>query len=554
MPGKPVILAVDDDPLALDRVVDELERRYGRDYDVRGEGSADAAVARIEACDAFEQPLALVLADQWLREPHVTGETLLGRTRERHPGAKRALLVDWGAWGDEATEQAILRAMATGLIDYYVIKPWRSPDESFHRAITDFLQEWMSGIGPQEIAVIGEPWAPRSHEIRRLLERNGLAHAFHELDSEQGRLILAECGLDETSLPVVQMLDGRVLADPSPAQLARACGIDTSIPSGTEFDVIVVGAGPGGLAAAVYATSEGLSTLVIERESVGGQAGSSSLIRNYLGFPRGLSGGELAQRAHQQAWAFGARFLRMRAAIELRPGNGELHTIVSSDGNELRARSVVLATGVTYRTLPIPELEQLTGAGVFYGATRWEATALAGEDAFIVGAGNSAGQAAIHLAKHARTVTMLCRGRDLAATMSHYLRDQIEAAPNIEVRLRHEVVGGHGATRLESLDVRNNETNETATVKAAALFILAGAEPRTAWLPDAVERDEAGYVLTGRAGARSLETSVPGVFAVGDVRSGAPKRVAAAVGEGSVVVSQVLDHLTTVLPATARSS
>lgn len=539
MPGKPVILAVDDDPLALDRIVDELERRYGRDYDVRGEGSADQALARIEACVTNAQPLALVLADQWLREPHVTGETLLGRTRERHPGAKRALLVDWGAWGDPATEQAILRAMATGLIDYYVVKPWRSPDESFHRAITDFLQEWHSGVGPQEIAVVGEPWAPSSHEIRRLLERNGLAHVFHSADSDHGKLVLAECGVDDSCLPVVQMLDGRVMVDPSPADVARACGIDTTVSDGAEFDVIVIGGGPGGLAAAVYATSEGLSTLVVERESVGGQAGSSSLIRNYLGFARGISGAELAMRAHQQAWAFGARFLRMREAVELRAGDGGPHTVVIGDGTEIAATAVVLATGVTYRTLPMPELAALAGAGVFYGASRWEAAALAGDDVYIVGAGNSAGQAAIHLAKHARTVTMLCRGADLSATMSQYLRHQIHETANIEVRHRHEVTGGGGAQRLEQLQIRNNETGEVKDVEAGALFILAGAEPRTGWLPAAVERDEAGYVITGRGDARSLETTVPGVFAVGDVRSGAPKRVAAAVGEGSVVVGQI---------------
>jgi thioredoxin reductase (NADPH) len=554
MPSKPVILAVDDDLLALDRIVDELERRYGRDYDVRGEGSADAALARIDACVTNEQPLALVLSDQWLREPHVTGETLLGRTRERHPGAKRALLVDWGAWGDEATEQAILRAMATGLIDYYVVKPWRSPDESFHRAITDFLQEWMSGIGPQEIAVVGEPWAPGSHEIRRLLERNGLAHVFHSVESDQGKALLAECGVDETCLPVVQMLDGRVMVDPSPADLARACGIDTTVSDGAEFDVVVIGGGPGGLAAAVYATSEGLSTLVVERESVGGQAGSSSLIRNYLGFARGISGAELAMRAHQQAWSFGARFLRMREAVELRVGDSGPHTVVIGDGSEVAAHSVVLATGVTYRTLPMPELAALAGAGVFYGASRWEAAALEGDDVYIVGAGNSAGQAAIHLAKHARTVTMLCRGADLSATMSQYLRHQIRETGNIEVRLRHEVVGGGGAQRLERLAIRNNETNDIQEVAAAALFILAGAEPRTSWLPDAVERDEAGYVITGRGDARSLETTVPGVFAVGDVRSGAPKRVAAAVGEGSVVVGQIHDFIAAKADAAERLS
>src|SRR3954451_19347132 len=225
MAAKPVILAVDDDPLALDRVLDELRRRYSRDYDVGGELSAGAAMQRIDALASARQSLALVLADQWLREPHLTGETVLGRTRELHPGAKRALLVDWGAWGDDATEEAILRAMATGLIDYYVVKPWRSPDESFHRAITDFLQEWMSGVGPQEIAVVGEPWAPRSHEIRSLLERNGFPHVFHPVDPEQGRGLLADCELDDPCLPVVQMFDGRVLVDPTPTDLMRACGI-----------------------------------------------------------------------------------------------------------------------------------------------------------------------------------------------------------------------------------------------------------------------------------------------------------------------------------------
>ena len=554
MPGKPVILAVDDDFLALDRLIDELGRRYSRDYHVAGETSADKALARIENLVETGQPLALVLTDQWLREPHMTGESLLGRTRELHPGAKRALLVDWGAWGDEPTEQAILRAMATGLIDYYVVKPWRSPDESFHRAITDFLQEWRSGVGAQEIAVVGESWAPSSHEIRRVLERNGFAHTFHPVESEYGKLVLAECGLDETCLPIVQMFDGRVLVDPSPAELMRACGIDTSVSDGAEFDVVVIGAGPGGLAAAVYATSEGLTTLVVERESVGGQAGSSSLIRNYLGFARGISGAELAMRAHQQAWAFGARFLRMREAVELHPSERGPHRLAISDGTEVQAGAVVLATGITYRTLPVPELAALAGAGVFYGASRWEATALAGEDVYIVGAGNSAGQAAIHLAKHARVVTMLCRGNDLSSTMSQYLRAQIHGTSNIEVQLRHEVVGGGGGARLERLQIRNNETGEVDDVRAAALFILAGAEPRTGWLPDAVERDEAGYVLTGGSGARSLETTVPGVFAVGDVRSGAPKRVAAAVGEGSVVVGQVHDFLATREDAPERLS
>jgi thioredoxin reductase (NADPH) len=550
MQRKPLILAVDDDLLALDRIEDELRRRYERDYEIACEGSATAALARIEKLTEDGGRLALILADQWLREPHETGATVLARTRALQPHAKRALMIEWGAWGDAPTADAVLRAMAQGAIDFYLVKPWRSPDETFHRAITEFLQEWRSGSGPQELTVIGEPWSPRSHEIRQTLERNGIAHVFLSRDGDEGRARLAEAGAEDEAGVVVLTLDGRVMVEPSNEALARAAGLDTSIEPGAEFDVVVVGAGPAGLASAVYCGSEGLSALVIERESIGGQAGSSSLIRNYLGFPRGIGGGELATRAHQQAWAFGARFLRTREARQLRPGSDH-HVVVTSDGTEIRGRAVVLAMGVAYRRLDLPELDALTGAGVFYGASRWEAAALAGEDVFVVGAGNSGGQAALHLARYARGVTILCRGGSLAATMSHYLRDLIEAAPNIDVRLRTEVAGGGGEGRLERLVIRDSSTGETEERAAAALFILAGAEPRTGWLPDEVRRDESGYVITGEDGGRSLETSVPGVFAVGDVRAGAAKRVAGAVGEGSVVVAQVHDWLAG--PATVRS-
>ena len=547
MPRKPLILAVDDDPLALDRVEDELRRRYERDYEVACESSATAALDRLQRVHDSGGRLALILADQWLREPHQTGETLLSRARMLHPQAKRALLIDWGAWGDEPTAAAVLRAMAAGLIDFYVVKPWRSPDESFHRAITGFLHEFSSGSGPQEIAVIGEPWSPRSHEIRRLLERNGFAHVFYARDSQEGRALLAEYGAEDVTGPVVNLIDGAVLVDPTNQALARACGIDLTLPEGAEFDVIVVGAGPGGLASAVYAASEGLSVLVIERETVGGQAGSSSLIRNYLGFARGISGADLALQEHQQAWAFGTRFLRMREAVELRPGT-DRHVIVTSDGREVAGRAIVLATGVDYRTLQRPELEELVGAGVFYGASRWEATALAGRDVFIVGAGNSGGQTAMHLSRFARKVTLLCRGPALELTMSQYLISQIAATPNIHVRLQTEVATGGGDGRLEWLDIRDNPSGEIERTNADGLFILAGAQPHTGWLPPAIERNDRGYVVTGAAGARSLETTVPGVFAVGDVRLGSPKRVAAAVGEGSVVVSQIHDYFTTSVP------
>ncbi|MFL5894070.1 MAG: FAD-dependent oxidoreductase [Thermoleophilaceae bacterium] len=547
MARRPVILAVDDDALALDRVEDELRRRYERDYEIACEPSAEAALALMTRLDESGDRLAVVLADQWLREPHLTGETLLERARALHPDAKRALLIDWGAWGDAHTADAVLRAMATGIADFYVVKPWRSPDEPFHRAVTGFLHEWSRGSGPQDITVVGQPWSAGTHEVRRLLDSNGFAHVFHARDSGEGRALLADVGREDATAPVVQMIDGSVLVDPSTDELARACGIDTSVSEGSEFDVVVVGAGPAGLATAVYATSEGLSTLVIEREAIGGQAGSSSLIRNYLGFARGISGADLALQAHQQAWTFGTRFLRMREAVELRPGN-DRHLIATGDGREVAGRAVVLAMGVAYRRLGLPELDALVGAGVFYGASRLEAAALAGRDVFIVGAGNSGGQSAVHLARSARTVTILCRGEALELTMSQYLIDQIGATPNIEVRLRTEVVDGGGDGRLEWLAIRDNTTGAVDSTEAAGLFILAGAQPHTDWLPGAIERNPRGYVVTGDAGARSLETTVPGVFAVGDVRLGSPKRVAAAVGEGSVVVSQVHDYLTTSRP------
>jgi thioredoxin reductase (NADPH) len=535
-------MAVDDDPLALDRVEDELRRRYGRDYDVICETSAATALDRLEALDG---PLAVILADQWLREPHVTGESLLARVKELHPQAKRALLVDWGAWGDQPTADAILRAMAAGDIDFYVAKPWRSPDEFFHRTVTEFLQEWARAVGRglQEIAVVGEPWSPRSHEVRVTLERNGIPHTFYSSESEEGKAILAECGEEGATAPVVQLLNGQVLRDPSAADLAGAYGVQTSVPAGSEFDVVVIGAGPAGLAAAVYATSEGMSTLVVERESIGGQAGSSSLIRNYLGFARGISGADLAQRAFQQAWVFGARFLLMREALSLRPGR-DRHVVAIADGSEVSARAVVLATGVSYRRLRASALDAFTGAGVFYGASHWEATALEGTDVFVVGAGNSGGQAALHLARYARHVTILCRGASLELTMSHYLRDQIGSTPNVDVRLQTEVAGGGGGVRLEQLEIRDNQTGEVTTEPAAALFVLAGAAPRTSWLPAEISRNQAGFVITGQEGALSLETSVPRIFAVGDARLGSPKRVAAAVGEGSVVVQQVYKRLT----------
>ena len=555
-PVRPILLAVDDDAAALGRIKHELVRRYGSDYRVMCERSPADALAALESARASGDDVAVILADQWMGE--VSGGDFLARARELHPRAKRALLIDWGGWGHRPTADAVLRAMALGHIDYYVLKPWRSPDELFHRTIAEFVHEWsrLDLSRPKEIAVVGERWSPRAHELRNLLARNGVPHVFHPSDSPQGRRLLRGARRENAAAPVVITVDGRVLVDPSNAELAGAYGVNTRLDSDREFDLIVVGAGPAGLAAAVYASSEGVRTLVVEREGIGGQAGASSLIRNYLGFPRGVSGAELAQRAYQQAWVFGTSFLLMSEVSRLRT-EGDRHVVTISEQTEARARAVILATGVSYRRLGVPALEPLTGAGVFYGASVSEAQALAGQHVFIVGAGNSAGQAAMHLSRYAERVTLLVRGPSLAQSMSQYLRDELAAAQNVEVRLRTEVIDAGGEGRLERLTIRDNSSGETSTVGAAALFILVGARPHTDWLPPAVTRDRWGFVLTGgdmvEEGAAewplerrplTLETSLPRVLAVGDVRSRSVKRVASAVGEGSVAIQQVHEFLT----------
>jgi thioredoxin reductase (NADPH) len=383
-----------------------------------------------------------------------------------------------------------------------------------------------------------------------------MAHEFRPTASPRGTELLHEAKQPDERAPVVILLDGQALVDPTNAELARAYGVNTELADPDElFDVVVVGAGPAGLAASVYASSEGLDVLTIERESIGGQAGSSSLIRNYLGFARGVSGAELAQRAYQQAWVFGSRFLLMSEVTALRT-EPDRHVLVSASGVEARGRTVVLASGATYRRLGVPALEELVGSGVFYGASGPEAAALAGEHVFVLGGGNSAGQAALHLSRYAERVNLLVRGDSLAASMSHYLVDQLDAAENVELRLCTDVTGGSGDPRLEALTLRDRNTGETETVQAAALFVLIGARPNTDWLPEAVARDDYGYVLTGSdigpdAGwllerpPRTFETTLPGVFAVGDVNHASIARVASAVGDGSAVIKQVHESLLT---------
>jgi thioredoxin reductase (NADPH) len=553
---KPVLLAVDDEVGALREISRELHQRYGADYRVVCERSAEAGLIKLRELEAAGDEVALVLADQWMTE--MTGTDFLTRVRETHPTAKRALLV---AWGDRTAPGDILQAMSLGRIDYYVNKPWGASDERFHRVIAEFLYDWAKDHLPkfEEIRVVGEQWSPRSHELRDLLGRNGVLHTFHTADSQEGRELLARVGHGSDRLPVVVLFDGQVLVDPSNAEIADACWRNPSLER-SSFDLVVIGAGPAGLAAAVYGASEGLDTLIVEGEAIGGQAGTTSLIRNYLGFPWGIAGAELTGRAAEQAWLFGGTFLFMRRATGLRR-SGDGVVVSLSSGNEVTAKAVIIATGASYRRLGVPDLEALRGAGVFYGAAVSEARAVQDEDVYVVGAGNSAGQAALHLSRYASSVTLLARGDSLADNMSEYLITEVEATENIDVRLNTRVTGGGGKGRLEHLVLEDSASGTTETVGAAALFALIGVQPHTGWLPDEIERDDTGYVVTGhdlvREGQMSeewpleraplmFETSMPGVFAAGDARFGSVKRVASAVGAGAIAIQSVHEYLRTI--------
>jgi thioredoxin reductase (NADPH) len=549
-PSAPVpalMLVIEAGEAARCRIERELHRRYGADYAIAVERTAAEGLAHLEQARTDGVPVALVLGDD---------ADVLSHVRALAPYAKRGLLIDWGGWGQRATADAVLQAMALGHVDYYVLRPWRSPDELFHRTVAEFLHEWSrtSGEG-KELSLVTDPWSRRGHELRDLLTRNGVPHGSYDSDSPSGRTLLRTAALAGEDRPVVVRFDGHAIVDPSNAELAEAYGVSTDVAGDRDFDVVIVGAGPGGLAAAVSAASEGLRTLVIERETLGGQAGSSSLIRNYLGFPRGVSGGELAQRAYQQAWVFGAQFVLMREVLALDIGR-DRHVLELSDGSAVTAGTVVLAPGVSYRRLGVEELERYVGAGLYYGASVSEARATVDRRVLVVGGGNSAGQAAIHLARHASHVSLIVRGTSLADSMSDYLVRVIDAHDDIDVRLESRVVGGSGDERLERVTVRDDRTGTDSDEEVGGLFVLVGGHPHTGWLPDAVARDRWGYLLTGRHAAAddtiplALETSVPGVFAVGDVRSRSPKRVASAVGEGSVVVRQVQERLAPAFEAT----
>jgi thioredoxin reductase (NADPH) len=524
----PLLVVAADDPAERGLIEEELERRYGSDYTLLICTTAELGGV-LDQAEANGDDVAVALASG--RE----GADLLARMRGRFPTARRGLLIPWLGWSRRGVGELVLRSMARGWIDLYVIAPTRRRDEVFHRTISELLQESerLRGEGPAGATVVADARSPRAHQLRSSLAGLGIPH----------RTLAATDG----EAAAVTLADGQVLTDPDPAELTRALGFPTELDS-HEADLLVVGAGPAGLSAAVYGASEGLRTTVLDAGAVGGQAGSSSLIRNYLGFPRGLGGGELAQRAYQQAWLFGAQFRLTHRATALEPRDGR-HIVRTDSGAEIAARAVVLALGVEYRRLEAPGLIELEGAGVYYGASMSEAQALAGESVYIVGGGNSAGQAALHLARYACQVRILVRGDGLAATMSQYLIDTIDKDPNVRVLTRTEVAAGLGDGRLEQLELRTPEGTET--VPAAALVVLIGAHPHTEWLPDEVSRDEWGYVATGpdatgwplERAPLPLETSLPGVFAAGDVRSRAVKRVASAAGSGALAVADVHTYL-----------
>lgn len=551
MDRRPAIVVADDELDELEPLRDALDRRYGADYRIVACSSGRAALGEIERIAAEGGEIALVIADQWM--PELTGVEVLARAHEIDRAVQRALLV---AWGDQSASPTILQGCAFGQLDNYLIKPWSPPETHLYPAVSEFLVEWTRAHRPRMelVRVIAEDRSRRAHELCELLERNGIPHGFYTARSAEGKRMIEEAGLEASSLPIVRVLDRRALANPSNAELADALG-HTNLDE-RACDLAIVGAGPAGLAAAVYAASEGLRTIVIEREAMGGQAGTSSLIRNYLGFPRGISGAELAQRAYEQAWLFGTKYVFAREVTRLR-ASGLDRILTLSEGVEITARAVLIASGATYRRLASPRIERFVGAGVFY-TTMGDTRLLAGRDVLVAGGGNSAGQAAVHLAKHTRTVTLLVRGGSIEESMSDYLVREIRHLPNVAVRFRTEVVDADGADKLERITLRDDARGTSEIVPAELLFVLIGAEPHTEWLAETVRRDRRGFILTGvdlapEEAPRSLgrlptrlETSMPGVFAAGDVRSGSAKRVASAVGEGAVAVQDVHEYLRSV--------
>lgn len=548
---KPLIFLIDDDRDALGRLDDDLRLRYGADYEVVGATTAAEALIQLEELRGTGAQIALLIADQWM--PDVTGTEFLVKAHEIAPNAQRLLTIDVG---DVSARASIIRALTLNQLDYYFGKPWASPEEELYPVTGEALRMWAKSNLPryEKAAIVAPSDHLRAHEIRDVLERNGVATGFYPSDSAEGQAIVDQRAPGTNRFPILVLYDGRVLIDPAHDELARAMGAQTE-PDDSLYDVAIVGAGPAGLAAAVYAASEGLHTSVIEPDVVGGQASMSSMIRNYFGFPWGIGGSDLTERGEQQATGFGARFVVTRDAIALREDEGNRVVILSS-GTEVKSRTVVISTGVAYRRLEAPGIAQLVGAGVFYGSTFADAQWLGGLDVYVLGGGNSAGQAALHLARMGARVTILVRAGSLAKRMSDYLVQEIDGDGRIRVRLNTQISKALGQQRLEGLVLHDSRTSVTEEVPAAALYVLIGAAPRTEWLRPLLACDAHGFLLTGPDLLQKakgewrlerqpllLETSIPRVFAAGDVRHGSAKRVAAAVGEGSTAILLIRDYL-----------
>ncbi|GAA0993488.1 response regulator [Acrocarpospora macrocephala] len=546
----PAILTVDDDPAVSRAVSRDLRRRYGDRYRVVRADSGDNALEALREIKLRGDQVAVLLADY--RMPHMNGIQFLESAMDLFPLARRVLLTAY------ADTDAAIDAINLVDVDHYLLKPWNPPEEKLYPVVDSMLDAWRASPEPpaSEVRVVGHRWSAPSFAVRDFLARNLVPYRWLLADEPEGGRLLAAAGLTADDVPLVLTSDGKTLAAPSEADLAVHVGLTTT-PSLEFYDLVVVGAGPAGLGAAVYGASEGLRTVLVEQRATGGQAGQSSRIENYLGFPDGVSGAQLTDRARRQALRFGAELLTTREAIGLESG-GTSRLLRFGDGTSIAAHTVVLATGVSYRMLDAPGLDELTGRGVFYGSASTEAPSCFEQDVYIVGGANSAGQAAVHFARYASRVHMLIRGADLRHSMSSYLIQQIEAIDNITVWPHSEVAAAHGDEHLERLTVRDPRSGETRDVDTSWLFIFIGAEPRTGWLDDAVLRDRLGFVLTGPdllcEGKRPpgwtlprdpyhLESSMPGVFAAGDVRAASVKRVASAVGEGAMAVSLIHRYL-----------
>jgi thioredoxin reductase (NADPH) len=548
---RPAIITVDDDPEVSRAVARDLRRKYGERYRiVRAESGADALDA-LRQMKLRGDLVAVILADY--RMPRMNGIEFLEQAMDVYPGARRALLTAYADTG------AAIDAINVIDLDYYLLKPWDPPEEKLYPVVDALIDAYLrSDHRPvPEIKVVGHHWSARSSEVREFLARNEVPYRWYASDEPEGRRLLEAAGADGLTLPVVIAADGEALVAPSDSELASKAGLAT-MPSERFYDLIVIGGGPAGLGAAVYGASEGLRTVLVERTATGGQAGQSSRIENYLGFPDGVSGAQLTDRARRQAAKFGAEVLTTCEVTGLEV-KGSARTVRLADGTAIDSHTVILATGVAYRQLDAPGVTELTGRGVFYGSALSEATSCADQDVFIVGGANSAGQAAVHLAgRGARSVTLVVRGDSLAASMSHYLIQQVESRPAISVRTRTEVARAHGTDYLEALTLRDSKTGATELVEAHRLFVFIGAAPLTDWLDGVVERDQRGFIPTGpdlvTNGQRPkgwpldrlpyhLEASAPGVFVAGDVRAESAKRVASAVGEGAMAVMLVHRYL-----------